>query len=306
MIKLPVIAIVFEAWTTVWRQRQLFASLALPGIIVMALVGALQSWVTWNWAHNPDQGGQPENGAAGAVAGLPLSFLLISLAAFTIFMALIVMYSVALHRAYLVTGQTNDPAPTVRSAYAWQPRHGQFLTAYAKLFLLFIPVGLAAAVPAGFIGGLLAVALGAADAPDGPQLIVVIVLTQLVVWSVMGWVWSRLSMLFPAAAVDRPLSLRAAWQMSTGNSWRLFGVLGLVTVTAVAIGLPIHILVRFAAFESGLVSSLTASLLFSLVLQCVTFLWIAVSVIALSIAYQLLNPPGGGRAVAPGGGGTGW
>jgi hypothetical protein len=302
MIRLPVIAIVLEAWATVWRQRQLFVALALPGVIVMALVGALQSWVTWNWVNEPTHTNQPENGPVGMVANMPLGFLLISLAAFTIFMALIVMYSVALHRAYLVTGQTNGPAPTVRSAYAWQPRHSHFLTAYAKLFLLFIPVGFAAAVPAGFIGGLLAVAIGAADAPDGPELFVVIVLTQLIVWAVMGWVWSRLSMLFPAAAVDQPISLRAAWQMGVDNGWRLFGVLVLVAITAVAIGLPVHILVRYAAYESGLVSSLTASLLFSLVLQCVTFLWIAISVIALSIAYQLLNAPGGGPAATPGGG----
>ncbi len=302
MIKLPVIAIVLEAWATVWRQRHLFASLALPGIIVMALVGALQSWVTWNWVNNPGQSDQLENGPVGVVANMPLGFLVISLAAFAIFIALIVMYSVALHRAYLGGGQVNGRAPTVRSAYAWQPRHSQFLTAYAKLFLLFIPVGLAAAVPAGFIGGLIAVAIGAADSPNGPELFVVIVLTQLIVWSVMGWIWSRLSMLFPAAAVDRPLDLRAAWQMGAGNGWRLFGVLGLVAVSAVALGLPIHILVRYAAFESGLASSLTASLLFSLILQCVTFLWVAVSVIALSIAYQLLNPQGAGRGVSPGGG----
>jgi hypothetical protein len=306
MIKLPVIAIVLEAWATVWRQRHLFASLALPGIIVMALVGALQSLLILNFVNDPGKAAPPENSPVGMIANMPIGFLWIVLATFAIFIALMVMYSVALHRAYLVTGQPNSPAPTVRASYTWHPRHSQFLIAFAKLILLTIPLIIAAAVPASFIGGLLAVAIGAADAPGGPQLIVVFVLSQLIIWAVVGWFWSRFSMLFPAAAVDRPLSLRDAWQMGAGNGWQLFGVLGLLTVTAVAIGFPVQYLMRLVALEGGLVGSLTASLLFSLVMECVTFVWITVSVIALSIAYQLLNPPGGRHGVTPRGGGRGW
>lgn len=36
-----------------------------------------------------------------------------------------------------------------------------------------------------------------------------------------SYVFSRLSVIFPSMAIDEPLTIRSAWQMSRGNGWRL-------------------------------------------------------------------------------------
>jgi hypothetical protein len=47
----------------------------------------------------------------------------------------------------------------------------------------------------------------------------------LVLISVPAWyVFARLSLVFPAIAVDRPFGITGAWNLSAGNGWRLFVV----------------------------------------------------------------------------------
>ena len=38
----------------------------------------------------------------------------------------------------------------------------------------------------------------------------------------LGLVVLRLSLVFPAAAIERPVALRTAWDWMAGNYWRLF------------------------------------------------------------------------------------
>lgn len=90
--------------------------------------------------------------------------------------------------------------------------------------------------------------------------------------SIPAWyVLARLCMVFPAAAIDRRVSLRWSWERTRGNGWRLFFVVGLFPWL----------------IEHGL-DSLAREGMTSvewLLLAIFTFIGLAVGIIALSFSY---------------------
>jgi hypothetical protein len=60
----------------------------------------------------------------------------------------------------------------------------------------------------------------------------------------------RVSLIFPAAAIERPIGLRTAWDWLTGNFWRLF-------ISALACCIPFAIVEVVIAWLAGIFPSLT-------------------------------------------------
>ena len=85
---------------------------------------------------------------------------------------------------------------------------------------------------------------------------------------------ARLSLVFPATAIDRPASLRWAWRTSRGNGWRLVVV---VTVLPWLVSHLVGLLYRDEATAAEVVLlTVTGTALFAL------------EIAALSVAYREL------------------
>lgn len=131
----------------------------------------------------------------------------------------LVMFAVAWQR-YCLLGAPVASAPV---RLAWGTRETRFLGMLVKLLIayivLFIP-----------ISALLGIILGGAARPE--TVMMATLLAAIPVALVLG----RLAIGLPAAALDRPMSLREAWRYGEGNSWRVLAVIagtGLVGGTIV-------------------------------------------------------------------------
>jgi hypothetical protein len=90
---------------------------------------------------------------------------------------------------------------------------------------------------------------------------------------------SRLSLVFPAAAIERPIELRAAWDLAAGNFWRMFACLVLCY-------LPFAVL-HYVLRESGGASAIVW-LVFQIIGLAVSFAGVAVVASLLSGLYRQL------------------
>ena len=92
---------------------------------------------------------------------------------------------------------------------------------------------------------------------------------------------ARLSLVFPAAAIERPIELRAAWDLAAGNFWRLFACLVLCYLPFVVV----------KAMLGG--SATLFGLVFQIIGLAVVFAGAAVVASLLSGLYrQLVGEPG--------------
>jgi hypothetical protein len=91
---------------------------------------------------------------------------------------------------------------------------------------------------------------------------------------------SRLSLVFPAAAIERPIALRAAWDLAAGNFWRLFACLVLCY-------LPFAVL-HYLLQASGGASGAIVWLVFQIIGLAVSFAGVAVIASLLSDLYRQL------------------
>ena len=97
---------------------------------------------------------------------------------------------------------------------------------------------------------------------------------------------SRLALVFPAAAIERPIALRTAWELAAGNFWRLFACLVLCYLPFAVL----HYLLR----ESGGASGAIVWLVFQIIGLAVSFAGVAVVASLLSGLYrQLAGQPSG-------------
>ena len=96
---------------------------------------------------------------------------------------------------------------------------------------------------------------------------------------------SRLSLIFPAAAIERPITLRAAWDLAAGNFWPLFTCLLLCY-------LPFAV-VHFIVAAIGSAAGSIVWLVFQIINLAVSFAGVAVVASLLSGIYrQLTGEPG--------------
>src|ERR1051325_1171951 len=161
------------------------------------------------------------------------------------------------HR-FLLLGETATPSLFPRG---W----GTFFLTTIKVLLAFLVgafvLGMIGAVPPHFLTGLIA-AIG---------------------FIAMGFAWARVSLVFPAAAIERPITLREGWDVMAGNYWRLFAcILGCYLPFGI-----VHYIVD--KIGGGMPSILW--IVFQAVALAVSFAGVAVVASLLSDVYRGFSPP---------------
>src|SRR3546814_52985 len=105
---------------------------------------------------------------------------------------------------------------------------------------------------------------------------------------VVGLVYGRVLLIFPAAAVDDPLDFRESFALTRGNSWRMFGIAILPPLPLMIAGaLVVSLLFGLASATVG--PAISALLILTLAEQAFAFAGIAVGVSALSAVYGELT-----------------
>lgn len=177
---------VYQALLIPWRRRKDFAwALAVP----LALLASLS--LAWYFAAELLRG----------ISGWPLFFLYWGL--FALFFTL---FAVACHRLVLLKSRPLAGIPWPR----WSWRESRFLFWIISLWLIYLVIWwICMAVAANVwprVGGDMVASFKLIEfAGSIPAL----------------YVLARLSLVFPATAIDRPASFKWAWRASRGNGWRL-------------------------------------------------------------------------------------
>lgn len=265
------------AYRFLWNERRdLFAYAFLP-VLLVSFVQIAGLWATGDWRLHFEPSAltpPPAPGEPQIVINLGNIFSLEGVATIANGVASFVayvMFSVAWFRRYLI----GPEGMTIGAAMRWGPRQWRFISRFFMLvglvlllgFLITVPVNLLTSVnPTLGLFGRAAIVVG----------------TLLIT--------SRLLLVLPAAAVDRPFGFRDAGTVTRGKSWYMLGIYLFSLLPA------LFALVIVAQLLIGLSASLTGpslSFLFFalLVQQAIMFIAIACQVTALAEAYRQLVPP---------------
>ena len=271
MTRLPFFATLQDAFRQFWRNRRDFFAFAYLPVTANALLGvALQASLP-----------QPLPNDAGALisslTGLTIGIWIVSIVATVGFY---VVFALAWHRLCLLPGETT----TVGAALRWRARHWRFFTA---TFALAFAVILLAFVANLAVGPLIAALFGA---QSGAGALIPIVLSFIIITMAM-----RFLLLFPAIAVDdRSMTPAESWRRTRGNGAALFMLLFTVSL-GVAIVHQLIVAAWAAALGPMAVDgSLLAVFALMLLVQCLTFIGVALTTTIVSIAYRDLTAQAGG------------
>jgi hypothetical protein len=275
VIKLPILATARSAYLFVWRHRPRFLALAFPAIAVLGILAGLFSSALYLAFPGVDETlGSTPGTSRGSLFAIPLTMTMLVAA------ALLSMFAVAWHRHCLVAGER----PSVRDTLRWGPRQTRFL---------FTAIGLAGLVMITTVAAVV-VALGVRSRLDS---VIPVFLVVFVAFVLSSYLYARLAVLFPAAALDRTMGVREAWAMTKGNGWRLLAIALIAMVPASLAASIVQFVFSWLAVKLGLEATLTANLLVALVDQTFTLTGTALGVTALSIAYRALETAGRGGQV---------
>ncbi len=275
MTKLPVLQTVRETWAFIWQERRDLFYLAAPFVVVLSIINALMAWLTPQAVGLTDQ---TEEVSSAVLLTIPIQ-IVVGLLVTTLF-------SVTWHRRYLVPQESITVAATLN----WSQRHWHFLRAMLVLIGIYIALSIALAVVMSVVMLPLILLSGAAAETAQLPLFLAIGLPVLIYCLV------RLSLLFPAAAVDEHLSVKACWHRTRGNGWRIFFAYFLAS-------LPLFLLVTAISLVIGAVlptpaPSLTVLFLSGLIQQMLFYVSFAVGISVLSRVYRTLTDSGGASAVS--------
>lgn len=233
---LPVAKVVYGAFLFPWWHRRAFArALAVPLVSLVTL--------TLSWYYASD--------SLPKYSSWVLCF---------VWAALFSVFAVTCHRLVLLDPASVAPRPVPR----WSWRETRFLYWLIGIWLICWTAGIAA------ITVILNVALMAMGPPgdgwfsEGQYLASV----------PAGYLFARLSPIFPATAIDRRVDLKWAWKLTQANGWRLFLVVAILPwIISAAIGLLYR--GNATAVEIGILTFLGSALF-------------AVEIAALSLSYREL------------------
>lgn len=176
-----------EALAIPWRRRADFVrALAVP----FALLAAF--YVGWYFL-------QPK---IGEMAGWTFA-----LAYWGVFAALFTLFAVACHRLVLLDSRPLRRVPPP----SWTRREGRFFLFVLGLWIVYLVVWWV----------VMAVAANVWPRVSGDMSTASLKVIELAGKLPALYVIARLSLVFPATAIDRNASLRWAWRLSRGNGWRL-------------------------------------------------------------------------------------
>jgi hypothetical protein len=116
-----------------------------------------------------------------------------------------------------------------------------------------------------------------------------VMFAMLFAFALIGAVYARLSVWLPAVALDQTLSLGQVWALTRGNGWRLLAIIVLVTIPIGIILIPITVVMNFAAGTAPDYGPLTSGLVQNLMVQFLSYIYIALGISALSVCYARLD-----------------
>lgn len=251
---LDITTTITAAYAFVWRERLNFARLTLFAVIGLTFLSVTMLSL----------GIAKEDGKA------IIDIFVLLLAA---------QFMVAWHRHYLM------PAEPVklRGTYRFGRRQGRYLLMGLGIGLLLSPISIGAGYFSFYVAGVFV-------DPQSSwfQSVAGLIALPLLLPAVL--VFARFSLWFPAAAVDRHLSLRTCWQLTAGYGWQLF------FLVLLAWG-PAGLFSIFAALVSGALSRVgdpsgpaLLGHLFTFIGHGLFFIGTALLASVLSIAYRTLTP----------------
>lgn len=213
--KLPVWKTVRQAYAFAWNQKLQFLKLALLPVGAV-LIG---SWIfnyKWLVVYVTDEF---DMGLSDAV---DLVFVPHSIIQGLFYVVIIAAFSVVWHRLFLVKSETQ----TIKNLILWRERHRKFLITAIILGL----AGYAASTPVQIWLSMLQVEfIMELYDRDGSGLVLLFSLVSAPVMSTMallvaGFVTARWSIMFPSIAVDRFISFKESWRLTSGNGLRLWAI----------------------------------------------------------------------------------
>lgn len=275
--KLPVWGIMIHTYRFFWAERRQFWLLAVPAIIVVAMLSALADWSLARAAAERIDIVIDRT----SIEGLPVSALFLTVIATAGSIWAYVSYSIAWHRSYLYPAEN----VTIGSCYSWGGRQWRFLVTLIKIAILF-----AGATTLIFFALILVSGSGVRSLSEfgfssfGPM----VMLAMLFGFAAIGAVYARLSVWLPAVALDQTLSLGEVWALTRGNGWRLLAIIVLVTIPIGIILIPVTAVMNFAAGTAPDYGPLTSGLVQNLMVQFLSYIYIALGISALSVCYARL------------------
>ena len=271
-MKVGVFSTIFEAFKFCWKHRTQFYLLALPAVVIMAILSTVLNALqpqevqhTLEFESSSQQAHFFESSINYFYSGLPWrvlpAFLLLIP---TIF--LFTLYSVAWHRFYLKPKED----VTILNYYIWKNRHWQFLWSNLKILLLMLPIAL------------IAVLITLASALLAPLIGFVMILFVIINYA-------RFSMWLPASALDERLSFHRVLVLTRRNGGRLAAI---IIITGCLVGIldgVVTALIAYASMPLDVIGDLTQDLLSKLAIYFIIYAGTAIGITALSVSYKQLT-----------------
>ncbi|WP_259781308.1 hypothetical protein [Aestuariispira ectoiniformans] len=253
-VELPLTEILVNAFKYVYEERKDFIALASLPIVALALISSGLDFL------------MPGGGVTLNKMGLPVSVGPAYLIDFAVTIVFFTMFAVAWYRKFLI----GEEDISVATALKWDGRKTRFLLRFIGLVLLMAFIMLPVT---------LGLSLITATIPAFGAVSIVIMI------AVVSLAYARGALWLTAGCVDDPIKLRDVWLGTRGNSWRL----AILTLAPpLVIGLVEKLFVAAVAMVTqvlGVSSTLTAGLIFGLVVETSSYIGIAVVASALSMAY---------------------
>ena len=276
--RLPVWRIMIHTYRFFWAERRQFWLLAVPAIIVVSMLSALADWSVARAAAE-----RIDIVIDGpAFQALPVSAIFLTVIAAAGSIWAYVSYSIAWHRSYLYPEEN----VTIATCYNWGGRQWRFLWTLIKISMVF--AGASALIVFGlflFSGTGLRSLSGFGISSFGPMVLTAMLFT----FALIGAVYARLSVWLPAVALDRTLTLGQVWALTRGNGWRLLAIVVAVTIPIGIVLIPVTAVMNFAAGTAPDYGPLTSALVQNLMVQFLSYIYIALGISALSVCYARLD-----------------
>ena len=271
-MRLAIVSTILAAFKFCWFHRTQFYFLALPAIIILAILSTLVTTLLPSTSQHAFEFKLFGEHIVNSKEALSYSYdgspwrSLADLFLFFLMAGFFPLYSVAWHRFFLVPKADLN----ILDCYLWQGRHSLFLWSNIKIFLLIVP-----------IGGI-ALLLTLASVVFAP----IVGIAMIFFVSVC---YARFSMWLPAAALDKKMTFREAFVLTKGNGGQLAAILVLTGIVAGILDSMATSLIAYTSISLKIVGILTQNLLTNFALYLIMYAGMAVGITALSMGYQQLT-----------------
>lgn len=249
-VPLPVFATIRDAFQFVLNRRvRLLRALLVPAIVILFLEYYSQSA---DWATSTDDPDFGKRVFFGWIYWL-------------IYTAPYILFAITCHRLALF----GDPGVPKYGLLKWTQREWRYL---GWAIVIMIIVGLCTMVINNLYVSKIVNDVGSGvslESSESTWLMIYLAYIPIL------YIFSRLSVLYPAIAVEKPVTVKWAWWLTLHNGWRLTLVVGLLPWVL--------------SFATELLLRENASLVEELIVVTIGLILLAVEVVALSFSYKHLT-----------------